>query len=115
MPHLPALAAPRPGVGGSLLCSVKLCHLLHLSGEQHWRARCRQSFFFFFLMRQDQAQDVTLVSGTGDRRENCLENRGEIMEASMLQEEGRSESRKGREKEKKPKWKIVLNGKAGLD
>ena len=51
-------------------------------------------------MRQDQAQDVTLVSGTGDRRENCLENRGEIMEASMLQEEGRSESRKGREKEK---------------
>lgn len=48
MPHLPALVAPRPGVGGSLLCSVKLCHLLHLSGEQHWRARCRQSFFFFF-------------------------------------------------------------------
>lgn len=70
---------------------------------------------FFFLMRQDQAQDVTLVSGTGDRRENCLENRGEIIEASMLQEEGRSESRKGREKEKKPKWKIVLNRKVGLD
>lgn len=29
----------------------------------------------------------------------------------MLQEEGRSESRKGRKKEKKPKWKIVLKKK----
>lgn len=31
--------------------SLKLCHLLHLSGDQNWRACGRQAwaFFFFFL------------------------------------------------------------------
>ena len=30
-------------------CSVRLCHLPQLSGDQHWRTRCRQRFLGFFL------------------------------------------------------------------
>lgn len=76
--------SPRVWEGRGRCCSVRLCHLPHLSGDRHWRARCRQRFvcvvFFFFLsfyffMRQDQAQDVTLVSRTRDGVEKCLGKR----------------------------------------
>lgn len=101
MPHLPVLAAPR--LGGSCCCSVRLCHLPHLSGDQHWRVGCRQSFFFF-LMRQDQAQDVTLVSRTGDGGEKCLGKRERNKwKLPCSKEEGGAGSRRGRKKEKQNK------------
>lgn len=41
----PSLGSAGPGIGGG--CLLKLCHLPHLSRDQHWRARCRQAFLFF--------------------------------------------------------------------
>ena len=109
MPHLPVLAAPRSGVGGSLLCSVKLCHLLHLSGDQHWRACCRQSFFF--LMQQDQAQDVTLVSGTGDRGEKCLGKQGRNNRSFHVPGGGKVREQKRKEKRKETKMENCVKKK----
>lgn len=43
-----SLGSSRPERRGCC-CSVRLCHLPHLSGDQHWRARCRHNFFFFFF------------------------------------------------------------------
>lgn len=64
------------GLGSSLARDGGLLRLSQAlpSAASPWRSELKGSleagfFFFFFLMQQDWAQDVTLVSRTGDGRE----------------------------------------------
>ena len=68
-------------------------------------------------MRQDQAQDVTLVSGTGDRGEKCLgkqgrNNRRFHAPGGKFREQKRKEKRREAKMENCVKKK---KKKAGLD
>ena len=67
-------------------------------------------------MRQDQAQDVTLVSGTGDRGEKCLGKQGRNNRSFHAPGGGKVREQKRKEKRKEAKMEnCVKKKKAGLD
>lgn len=67
-------------------------------------------------MRQDQAQDVTLVSGTGDRGEKCLGKQGRNNRSFHAPGGGKVREQKRKEKKKRSQnGKLCLKKKAGLD
>lgn len=62
-------------------------------------------------MRQDQAQDVTLVSGTGDRGEKCLGKQGRNNRSFHVPGGGKVREQKRKEKRKETKMENCVKKK----
>ena len=65
-------------------------------------------------MRQDQAQDVTLVNGTGDRGEKCLGKQGRNNRSFHVPGGGKVREQKRKEKRKETKMENCVKKKSGI-